>query len=38
VFAIDKPIPGTVTTTKALLAAMSGHLLARGMLTGTYER
>jgi Raf kinase inhibitor-like YbhB/YbcL family protein len=38
VFAIDEPIPDAVTTAKALLAAMSGHVLARGMLTGTYER
>jgi phosphatidylethanolamine-binding protein (PEBP) family uncharacterized protein len=38
VFAIDEPIPDTVTTAKALLAAMSGHVLARGVLTGTYER
>jgi Raf kinase inhibitor-like YbhB/YbcL family protein len=38
VFAIDEPIPDTVATAKALLAAMGGHLLARGMLTGTYER
>ncbi len=38
VFAIDEPIGDTVTTSKALLAAMSGHVLARGVLTGTYER
>jgi phosphatidylethanolamine-binding protein (PEBP) family uncharacterized protein len=38
VFAIDKPIPDNVTTAKALLAAMAGHVLARGVLTGTYER
>jgi phosphatidylethanolamine-binding protein (PEBP) family uncharacterized protein len=38
VFAIGEPIPDTVTTAKALLAAMSGHVLARGVLTGTYER
>jgi Raf kinase inhibitor-like YbhB/YbcL family protein len=38
VFAIDQPIPDSVTTAKALLGAMSGHVLARGMLTGTYER
>jgi Raf kinase inhibitor-like YbhB/YbcL family protein len=37
-FAIDEPIPDSVTTAKAVLAAMSGHVLARGMLTGTYER
>jgi len=27
-----------VTTSKALLNAMAGHVLARGVLTGTYER
>jgi Raf kinase inhibitor-like YbhB/YbcL family protein len=38
VFAIDEPVPDTVATAKALLAAMHGHVLARGVLTGTYER
>ncbi len=38
VFAIDETIPESVTTAKALLAAMRGHVLARGVLTGTYER
>ena len=38
VFAIDRPIPDGVTTAKTLLATMSGHVLARGVLTGTYER
>ena len=38
VFAIDEPIPASITSAKALLTAMSGHALARGMLTGTYER
>jgi Raf kinase inhibitor-like YbhB/YbcL family protein len=38
VFAIDNPIPDDVTAVKALLAAMAGHVLARGMLTGSYER
>ncbi|MGO9511745.1 MAG: YbhB/YbcL family Raf kinase inhibitor-like protein [Mycobacterium sp.] len=38
VFAIDRPIPDSVTKAKELLAAMSGHILARGTLTGTYER
>ena len=37
-FAIDKPIADSVTTSKALLATISGHVLARGLLTGTYER
>jgi phosphatidylethanolamine-binding protein (PEBP) family uncharacterized protein len=38
VFAIDDTIPEGVTTAKALLARMRGHVLARGVLTGTYER
>jgi Raf kinase inhibitor-like YbhB/YbcL family protein len=38
VFAIDEPIADRVTKAKDLLAAMSGHVLARGVLTGTYER
>ena len=38
VFAIDDTIPDAVTTAKALLARMRGHVLARGVLTGTYER
>jgi phosphatidylethanolamine-binding protein (PEBP) family uncharacterized protein len=38
IFAIDGPIADSITSTKALLAAMSGHVQARGVLTGTYER
>ena len=38
VFAIDEPIPDDVTTAKGLLAVMNGHVLARCVLTGTYER
>jgi phosphatidylethanolamine-binding protein (PEBP) family uncharacterized protein len=38
VLATDKPIADNVTTAKALLAALAGHVLARGVLTGTYER
>jgi len=38
VFAIDEPVPDAVATAKALLTAMSGRVVARGMLTGTYER
>ncbi|WP_068177176.1 YbhB/YbcL family Raf kinase inhibitor-like protein [Mycobacterium sp. UM_CSW] len=38
VFATDECIPDTVTTAKALLVSMAGHVLARGTLTGTYER
>ncbi|OBH44081.1 YbhB/YbcL family Raf kinase inhibitor-like protein [Mycobacterium mantenii] len=38
VFALDAVLPDTVTTAKGLLDAMRGHVLARGMLTGTYER
>ncbi|HYB38817.1 MAG TPA: hypothetical protein VEF72_25885 [Mycobacterium sp.] len=37
-FAMDAPIPDRVTTAKALLATMPGHVLARGVLTGTYQR
>jgi phosphatidylethanolamine-binding protein (PEBP) family uncharacterized protein len=38
VFAIDDAIADSVTTAKALLTRMRGHVLARGVLTGTYER
>jgi phosphatidylethanolamine-binding protein (PEBP) family uncharacterized protein len=38
VLATDKPVADNVTTAKALLAALAGHVLARGVLTGTYER
>jgi phosphatidylethanolamine-binding protein (PEBP) family uncharacterized protein len=38
VFAIDEPIADSVSTAKALLATTSGHVLARGVLTGTYDR
>src|SRR6201996_883734 len=38
VFALDEPIAAGITSAKALLAAMRGHVLARGVLTGTYER
>lgn len=38
VLALDEPIPDHVTTAKALLKQMAGHVIARGVLTGTYER
>jgi len=38
VLALDEPIPDHITKTKALLKHMAGHVIARGMLTGTYER
>ena len=38
VFAIDTPIADDIARAKALLTAMAGHVLARGTLTGTYER
>jgi phosphatidylethanolamine-binding protein (PEBP) family uncharacterized protein len=38
VFALDQPIPDGVATRKALLTQMAGRVLARGTLTGTYER
>jgi Raf kinase inhibitor-like YbhB/YbcL family protein len=38
VFALDTPVADGVTSSKALRRQMAGHVLARGMLTGTYER
>jgi phosphatidylethanolamine-binding protein (PEBP) family uncharacterized protein len=38
VFALDVPVAESVTKAKALLTQMAGHVLARGVLTGTYER
>jgi Raf kinase inhibitor-like YbhB/YbcL family protein len=38
VFALDQEVPDDVADHKALLAAMAGHVVARGGLTGTYER
>lgn len=38
VFALDEPIADSVTKVKVLLQQMAGHLLARGVLTGTYQR
>jgi len=38
VFALDQPIPDGVATSKALLKQMAGHVIARGVLTGTCER
>ena len=38
VLALDEPIPDHVTTAKALLKQMAGHVIAGGVLTGTYER
>src|ERR1700733_9326461 len=37
-FALDRPIPDGVATSTALLKQMAGRVLARGSLTGTYER
>ncbi len=37
-FALDAPIAQNVATVKALRKQMAGHVLARGLLTGTYER
>jgi Raf kinase inhibitor-like YbhB/YbcL family protein len=37
-FALDTPVADEVTKAKALLKNMAGHVTARGMLTGTYER
>lgn len=39
VYALDGPLDlATAATSKELLAAMEGHVLARGELVGTYER
>ena len=38
VFALDQRVPGDVTSAKGLLGAMAGHVIARGVLTGSYER
>jgi Raf kinase inhibitor-like YbhB/YbcL family protein len=38
VFALDIAVPNTVHSTKAVLGTLPGHVLARGVLTGTYER
>jgi hypothetical protein len=38
VFALDAPVAESITSAKALLAAMRGHVVARGVLTGVYER
>ncbi|MDT5265086.1 MAG: hypothetical protein QOI90_1712 [Mycobacterium sp.] len=38
VLALARRIPEDATTVKAVLTAASGHVLARGTLTGTYER
>jgi phosphatidylethanolamine-binding protein (PEBP) family uncharacterized protein len=37
-FALDETVPDDVADHKAFLAAIAGHVLARGVLTGTYER
>jgi phosphatidylethanolamine-binding protein (PEBP) family uncharacterized protein len=36
--ALDRRVPKDAKSVKAVLAAASGHVLARGTLTGTYER
>jgi phosphatidylethanolamine-binding protein (PEBP) family uncharacterized protein len=38
VFALDQTVPDSVVDHGALLSAIAGHVLARGVLTGTYER
>jgi phosphatidylethanolamine-binding protein (PEBP) family uncharacterized protein len=38
VFALDEPVAESVTKAKALVKRMAGHVLARGVLTGTYAR
>jgi phosphatidylethanolamine-binding protein (PEBP) family uncharacterized protein len=36
--ALDERVPDGVADKKALLSAIAGHVVARGTLTGTYER
>ncbi|MDT5237627.1 MAG: hypothetical protein QOF47_3614 [Mycobacterium sp.] len=38
VFALDQEVPDEIAGHKALLEAIAGHVVARGGLTGTYER
>jgi phosphatidylethanolamine-binding protein (PEBP) family uncharacterized protein len=38
IFALDQRVSDDVVDHKALLAAIGGHVVARGALTGTYER
>jgi phosphatidylethanolamine-binding protein (PEBP) family uncharacterized protein len=38
VFALDQRVPDDVADHGALLSAIAGHVLARGVLTGTYAR
>ena len=38
VFALDQSVPDSVADPGALLSAIAGHVVARGVLTGTYER
>jgi Raf kinase inhibitor-like YbhB/YbcL family protein len=38
VFALDQRVPDEVAGRNALLGAIAGHVVARGGLTGTYER
>lgn len=37
-YALDTQLPASVTKAKELPAAAAGHVLARGTITGTYER
>ena len=36
--ALDEPVPDTATTARGVLAAIPGHVLATGVLTGAYQR
>ncbi len=38
VFALDEPVAESVTKANTLMKQMAGHVLARGLLTGTFER
>jgi phosphatidylethanolamine-binding protein (PEBP) family uncharacterized protein len=36
--ALDRSVPDDTTSVKALLGTVAGHVIARGLLTGSYER
>ncbi len=38
VFALDQTVPDERRRPRAFASAIAGHVLARGVLTGTYER
>jgi hypothetical protein len=38
VLALDESVPDAATTARGVLTAIDGHVVATGMLTGTYQR